>query len=143
MDQAHVAGGAGGADGIGGAGDAQVERGLARGIVGDRAGVVVVGPELGVVVKFGDVVDLVLRLDVAVLRDAEVDAHPVLGHGLPCNATVGQRLAAAVDRDAAGAGADPDLLFLLMAQGVEVADAGELRPHVTYLHAPDARDPGE
>ena len=42
MDEAEVPGGAGRAEGVGRAGDAEVERNLARGVVGDRARIVMV-----------------------------------------------------------------------------------------------------
>ena len=75
----------------------------------------------------GEVVDLVLRLDIAMLRDAEVDAGARLVEALPVQAAVRQGLARTIDADAAGARADADVLFLLMLEGIEMADAGRLR----------------
>jgi hypothetical protein len=115
VDQPHVAGRAGRADRVGGPGGAEVERGLAGRVVGHRAGVVVMRPELRVVVEFRDVVDLVLGLDVAVLRAADVDADAVLRQRLEIHPAVGQRLARAVDRDAPGPRAHAHFLLLLVA----------------------------
>ncbi len=74
LDQPGVARRAGRADRVVRPGDAQVQRDLAGRVVGHRARIVVVRPELGVVVEALELVDLVLGLDVAVLGHADVDA---------------------------------------------------------------------
>ena len=56
--------------------DARVQRDLAGRIVGDRARIVMMGPEGGVVVVTLQLKDLILRLNVAVLRDADVYPDP-------------------------------------------------------------------
>ena len=75
LDQPRIARRTGRADRVVRAGDPHVQRHLAGRIVGHRARVVVVRPETGVVVVALQLVDLVLRLDVAVLGHAQVDAH--------------------------------------------------------------------
>ena len=138
-----VAGGTGGADRVVRAGDAQVERDLAGRIVGHGARVVVVRPELGVVVEALELVDFVFGLDVAVLGDADVDADRRLVDVGPIEPGVGDGLVGAVDADAAGPGAAAQFLLLLIAQLVEVADAGHGRADVANLVGRDAAAAGQ
>ena len=90
-------------------------------------GIVVVRPELGVVVEALELEDLVFGLDVAVLGDADVDADLRLVDVRPIEPRVGDRLVGRIDADAAGPRAAAEVLFLLIAQLVEVADAGQGR----------------
>jgi len=78
VNEAHITGGAGGTDRVGGTGDAEIEGDFTGRVVGNRARVVIVRPILRIVVKLRDGVDFVLRLDVAVLGGADVDADAVL-----------------------------------------------------------------
>ena len=52
---------------------------------------------------------------------------------------VGERFLRAINADAARARADANLLLRLVTEGVIVANARELRPHVADLNALDAR----
>ena len=122
LDDARVAGGAGCAERVVRAGDAEVQRDFAGRIVGHRPRIVVMRPILGVVVVAFELVDFVFRLDVAVLGHADVNADPRAVDVLPVEARIGHRLVGAIDADAAGAGAAADLLALLVAQLVEIAN---------------------
>ncbi len=141
LDQAGVTCGTGGTDRIVRASDPHVDGDLASRVVRDGARIVVVGPELGVVVELGDVVDLVLSLDVAVFGGADVDADAALVQILKIDAAVVDGFVRAVNRDAAGAGADAEFLARLILLGIEVADTRGQLPHVTHvneLHTSDA-----
>ena len=126
VNQPEISGGTGCANGVRRSGDAEIERGLARGVVRDGPRIVVVRPELGIVVELRNRVDFVLRLDVAVLGAPHVNAGAILGQGLKVYPAVRQRLAGAINADASSPRADPDLLLLLVFQGIIVADPGEL-----------------
>ena len=117
-----VAGGAGGAERVVRPGDAEVQRDFARRVVGHGPRVVVMRPVLRVVVVALQQEDFVLGLDVAVLGHADVDADGRAVDVFPIEAGVGHGLVGAEDADAAGAGAAADLLALLVAELVEVAD---------------------
>ena len=113
VDQPQVARGAGGPDRVGGPGDAQVQRDFAGGVVGDRPRVVIMRPEFDVVVEFGNRMDLVLRLHVAVLGAADVDAHPVGRPGAEIETGVLEGLPGAVDADAARPGVPTRISFFV------------------------------
>src|SRR5207247_4039751 len=132
--------GAGGSDRIVRAGDPHVQRDLARRRVRDRAGVVMVGPELVVVLEQADVIDLVLSLHVAVLGDAQIVPDAVLVEGRDVELRVCHRFLAAIDRDGAGPGASTDLLLHLVLEWIVGADAREHFAHVAGLEPDDAGD---
>ncbi len=140
VDEAQVACRAGRPDRVGGTGDAQVQGNLAGGVVGHRARIVVVRPELGVVAELRDGVDLVLGLHVSVLGAPDVDSHPVLGARRKVQAAVGERLPRAIDADAPRPRANPQLLLLLIPKRIEMADARRKPAHVPHL---DPLDPGD
>ena len=104
------------------AGNAQVERNLARRVVGHRAGIVVVRPVLRVVVVALQQIHFVFGLDVAVLGNAHVDAHRRAVDVFPVEARIDHRLVGAKDADAAGPRAATDLFAFLVAKLVEVAN---------------------
>ena len=141
LDKPGVACGAGGPDGVVGAGDAHVDGDLSGRVVSHGARVVVVRPVAGVVVELGDVVDLVLRLHIAMFGGAYIDAdsrlvdrfkvQPAGCDGFPC----------AVDGDASSPGAHAQFLARLVFLRIEVADTGRHRSHVAHfnrLHTGDA-----
>src|SRR5208283_3213331 len=112
-------------------------------VVRNRARIVMVGPELGVVLEERDIVDLVLSLDIAVFRDAQIDAGARLVEAVPRQTAVRQGLARTMDADAAGPRADADILFLLVLERIKMADARRLGSHVTHLDQLHAGDPGQ
>ena len=121
------------------AGDAHVHRDLARRVIRHGPRVMMVGPVLGVVPKLGEIVDLVLGLNVAVFGDPEVDADAGLIDFFPRQAGVAERLSGAEDGDGADAGTITDFFPLLPLSHVEVADAGGVLAHVAHI---DHGNPG-
>src|SRR5690606_16171536 len=73
LNETRISGGTGGADGVMRTGDAHIDGDLAGRVVRDGARIVMMRPIAGIVVELRDVVDLVLRLHVAVLGGADVD----------------------------------------------------------------------
>ena len=122
-------------------GNSQAEGHLARRVVRHRAGIVVVRPDLGVVVELRDLVDLVLGLDVAVLGDPQVDAHPIPGNSLPVQPGVANRLVRTIDRNGPGPRPPPHFFALLVTQLIESADPGQHRTHVAGLERDHPRLP--
>jgi len=138
LDHAGVACGTGGTDGVVGAGDAHVERDLAGGVIGDGTGIVVVGPDFDVVVEGFDLVDFVFGLDVAMLGDADVDAHPSEVDVGPVEARVGDGFVGAINGDASCSCTTAELFAFLVLEFVEVALAGEGVADVADLVVIDA-----
>ena len=103
-------------------GNPQVQRNLAGRVVGHGPRIVMVRPILGVVIIPLEEVDFVLRLDVAMLGHAHVDADRRAIDVFPIQSGVGDGLVGAVDADAAGPGAAPQVLAALVAEFVEIAD---------------------
>ena len=97
-------------------------------------------PKFRVVVKFRDVVDLILGLDIPVLGATDIDADPIFRHGLKIYAAVIQGFSCAIDGNRTGPGADADFFFLLVLERVEVAHAGKLGAHIPDFHALDSSD---
>ena len=143
LDEAGVARGAGGADGVMRAGDAHVHRDLAGRVVRHGAGVVMVRPVFGVVAELGDIVNLVLGLDVPVLGDAEVDADAGLVDFVPVEAGVAECFAGTEDGNRPDAGTNAEFLPLLPLVGIEVAHAGGMLAHVADVDHGDAGLAGE
>jgi len=104
---------------------------------------VVMRPILGVVAELGDVVDLVLGLDVAVFGDAEVYADAGLIDGLPDEPGIAEGFAGTLDRNRPHPGAITELLPLLPLGGVEIADPGRVAAHVADVDFGDARLAGQ
>ncbi len=78
LDQTSVTGGACGADRVVGPRHPEVESHFSGRVIGHRARIVVVRPELGVIVVTLNVIDLVFGFDVSMFGDADVDSHPRL-----------------------------------------------------------------
>ncbi len=143
VHEPQVAGRAGAPEAVGRAVERQVERDLAGRVVGHGAGVVVVGPVAQVEVVLADVVDFGFGLDVAVLGRAGVDTDARRVELRALERRVPQGFVRTPDRDAAGARAASGLLALLVAQRIEVADAGQGFAEVADLIGPDARAAGQ
>ena len=126
-----------------GSGDLEVERDLAGRVVGHRARVVVVRPDAGVVVEFGDLEDLVLGFDVAVFGGADVHADPGPVDLLPIDAGIADRFVGTVDRDRSGPRPATALLSLLVQEFVEIADPGEDFADVACFEGHDTGPAGE
>ena len=125
------------------AGDAHVHRDLAGRVIRHGAGVVMVRPILGVVAKLGDVMNLVLGLDVPVLGDAEVDADAGLIDFVPVEAGVAERFTGTENGDRPYAGANTEFLPLLPLGGIEVTHPGGVLAHMAYVDFGDAGLAGE
>lgn len=134
LDEAGVPSGAGGSDCVVWAGDAHVDGDFTGGVVGYGAWVVVVGPEFGVVVEFGDVVDLVLGFDVAVLGGTYVDAYAAFIKVFEIDVAVGDGFMCAVDGNAACSCADSEFFALLIFFGIEVTDTCRDLAHVAHIN---------
>ena len=124
-------------------GDPHIDGDLARRVIRDGARIVVVRPEACVVFEFGDVIHLVLGLDIAVLGGADIDADAALIKIFEVDATVVDRFVCRIDRDAAGACADAELFAGLVFLRVEVADTCGDIAHVAHVDDLDASDPIE
>lgn len=140
LDDTGVTGGAGGADGVVWACDVEVEGDFASWVICDGSGVMVVGPEFGIVVKLGDVEDFVFGFDVTVFGDAEVDADAIFLGGGPVEVGVFDGFVGAVDGDGACSGAVFDGFTILVDKGVVVAEACEDLADVAHLGALDIGD---
>ena len=143
LDDARVAGGAGRADGVVRARDAHVQRSLAGRVVGHGAGIVVVRPELRVVVEAFEFVDFIFRFDVAMLSHADVDADHRLIDVRPIQPGVEHGFVGTVNPHAARTGAAANFFAFLVAQLVEIAHAGQRRPHIANLVVPHAALAGQ
>ena len=138
LDDAGVASGAGRADGVVRSGDPEIQGDFAGGVVGDGAWVVVMGPDGGVVIEPFDLVDLIFGFDVTVFGDTNVDADAGAVDVLPIEAAVADRFVGGVDADAAGAGAAAEVFFGLVAEGIEIANAGEGAAEIANFVIADA-----
>ena len=106
--------------------DAKIDRHFARRIVRDGSRIVVVRPIFRIVVVLADLIDLPFRLDVAVLRDADEHARPILRVVAPkLDARVRQRFAHAVDGNRASPCSNSYLLAFLVFRRIIRAQAGE------------------
>ena len=106
--------------------DAQIDRHFASGIVRDGARVVIMRPIFRVVVVLADFIHFAFRLDIAVLRDADEHACPILRVVLlQIHAGIRQRLMDAVDRNRPSPCPDTYLLALLIFRGVVCAKSRE------------------
>ncbi len=143
LNHPGVARRAGGADRVVRSGDAQVQRDLAGRIVGHRARVVVVRPELGVVIERFELEDFVFGLDVAVFGDADVNADISFVDIGPIESGVGHGFARTVNADAAGTRAAAHFLLRLVAKFVEIADAGDRGADVADVVGTDAACAGQ
>ena len=113
------------------------------GLLATVRGIVVVRPELRVVVEALELEDLVFGLDVAVFGDADVDADPRLVDVRPIQPGVANGLVGAVDADAAGPRAAAHFFAFLVAQLVEIADAGQRLADVADFVGTHAAAAGE
>ena len=102
-----------------------------------------VRPILGIVVVPLEQVDFVLRLDVAVLGHAHVDADGRFVDVFPIQPGVGDGFPGAVDADAAGPGAAAEVLAALVAEFVEVAYPRNRGAEVAGLEGDDAAAAGQ
>ena len=143
LDKTGVPCGACGTDSIVRSGNPHVDGDLACRVVGDGARIVVVRPKAGVVVELRDVVDLVLGLDITVLGGADIDADAALIEMFEVDPAVIDRFVRCIDRDAAGTGADTQLLAGLVFLRVEVADTGRDIAHVAHIDDLNTSDPIE
>ncbi len=119
--------------------DAQANCHLAGRIVGHGARIVVMGPDRRVVSEPRDFVDLVFRLHVAVLGDADKDAHPLFGDAAPIEAPVDDGLVGTVNGQRSRPRPAPQILFLLIAEDIAAADSRQYPAHVARLVIDDAR----
>ena len=102
-----------------------------------------VGPVLGVVVVAFELVNLVFRLDVAVLGHADVNPHSGAVDVFPVEAGIGHGLPRAIDPDPAGPGAAPNILALLVSQLIEVTNPRQGGSEIPYLVGRHAAAPGQ
>ena len=143
LDEARVAGCTGRTDRVMWARNPHIHRHFARRIIRYRAWVVVVGPVLRVETELGNIMNLVLGLDVAVFGDAEVYADAGLIDGLPDEPGIAEGFAGTIDRNRPHPGAISELLPLLPLGGVEIADPGRVAAHVADVDFGDARLAGQ
>ena len=133
LDQPRVASCTGCPDGVVRTCDAHIQSHFARRVVRHRAGIVVMRPETGVVIVPLDLEDLVLRLDVPVLGNPQIDPDPRFVHVLPVQPGILDRLVAAIDPDTARPRASPQVSPRLMAAFVKAADPGKRFTHIADL----------
>ena len=114
MDESHIPRRAGRSDRIRRTGNLQIERRFARWIISDRSRIMVVRPILRVVVEFGNIVDFVLRLDIAVFGYPYVNSYAILGHVFEIKTAVLNGLLSAINRDTARPRSHANFLFLLI-----------------------------
>ena len=91
------------------------------------------GPVGRVVVVLADLVDLLLRLDVPVLRRPDVDTHVVAAYRVQVDSRALDGFVGAVDRDRTSARAASQALAALVALVVEVALPGNGLAEVANL----------
>src|SRR5690349_8205126 len=106
-------------------GDAHVEGDFTGGVVGDGARIVMVRPISRVVVVALQGKNFVFGFDIAVLGNAEVNADAAFIDCLPVESGILYGFVGRINADAAGPGAAAKIFFRLVAECVEVADAGE------------------
>ena len=88
-------------------------------------------PDLGVVLEFGDLVDLIFCFDVPVLCNSNVHAHVFASHIGPVNARVFYGFIGTIHSNRSGPSSSAEIFFLLVSQFVEVTNASQNWPHVT------------
>ena len=102
-----------------------------------------VRPEFDVVIERLQIEELVFRLDVTVLGDADIDADGRFIDVGPVEAGIGDGFAGAIDPQAAGPGAAAELFFPLVAELVEIADPGDGRSDVAGFVGTDGAAAGQ
>ncbi len=120
-------------------GNPQADGYFAGRVVGHRAGIVMMGPDSRVVVVARNLIDFVLRLDVAVLGDPEEDADSAFFNRFPGKPRVLHRFVGTVNGQRARSCAPPQVLLLLVAEDVAAADAGDRRRHIAGFVRDDSR----
>ena len=98
-----------------------------------------VRPDLGVVVKLGDFVDLILSLNIAMLRDPEIHAHTASVDGLPIESGIRNRLMRTIDGNGSSTRSPTHFLPLLISQLVKITDTSQHGRHVAGLVIHNAR----
>jgi len=129
---------AGGADRVVRAGDVEVKCDFAGRVVGNGPWVVVMRPVLAVVFVLADFVNFTFGFHVAVFGDTDVDADATAVNVLHVQSGVVDGFVAAVDSDAAGAGAASGVFARLMSFDVKVTNAGDGFSEVANLIVADS-----
>ncbi len=133
LDNPHITCRACRADGVMRTGDLHVEGDFTCRIVRYRPGVVVMRPVLGIVIVLADVMNFVLRLDISVLGDTEINADTRAVDRFQINPRIAYSLPATVDRHRSGPGTPAQFLFFLILQGIEITDTSQHLAHKASL----------
>lgn len=143
LDDPRVAGRTGRTDRIVRPGDSQIQCDLAGGIVGHRARIVVMRPNVGVVIETFDHKDFVFRFHVPVLGHTDIDSDSAAIDIFPINTARGDRLVGRIDTDTAGPGAAADIFFGLVFFIVKIANARQRFSEISNFVRPHAAATGQ
>src|SRR5690625_1602077 len=141
LDQTGISGRAGRADRIMRTSDLQIDRDFASRIVGNRSRIVVMRPVTSIIIKLGNIVDLVLGFDVSMFGQSDVNPDTILFLVFPIDPGIAKSFVRTVNSDASGTRPDPNLFSGLIPERIKGANTGMNRIHVAHIDGLDTGNP--